>query len=105
MKGYDCVYPYDKTLQVGDLVRGYYKGIHKILKIEDREDEGAAPLVTTVQMLMEDLRSSRSKTKEYEFDISYCKKMTKEVMLAEIEEKIETLNKAKIVIGNFFKRD
>jgi len=66
------LYDYDKTIKVGDIVTGYYKGYWRVVEVRKRKEY--APII--VGELVLDSNGNKAKKKRNEWDSSYSKKIT-----------------------------
>lgn len=84
---------YDKTIKVGDIVTGYYKGYWRVTNVEQRNNYTMgsktyhpAPLITAELVL--DSNGMKAKRRTANWDISYSKKITKEVVQQIIDQEV-----------------
>lgn len=71
-----------ETFRVGDIVRTYHKGIHKILRIESRGFDN--PLVYSRSIMDANFKPKRGSEKCC--DAFYLKRVTEQIILQELEE-------------------
>lgn len=74
-------FSYDKSLKVGDLVFAYYKGIHRITGLTERNNYN--PLVHIEAVL--DSKYNPTKKVKNICDIYYCKKIDKRKLIDSLE--------------------
>lgn len=90
--------PYDKTIKVGDIVTGYYKGYWRVTVIVERPRESLngtiytpAPLIHGELVL--DSNGKKAKKRRESWDISYSRKVDRamvEKIITNDQEAFET---------------
>jgi hypothetical protein len=104
--------PYDKTIQVGDIIRTYHKGIHRVTKIESRVVTEAnqkyypnqevghnwTPLFHYEKILDADLKPTRNKGQTNCCDASYCSRVTRNSLKEELAAISKTYKEAIAVL-------
>ena len=96
---------FDKDLQVGDIIKAYHAGIHRLTKIEprfytkedDKRDWGKLGQEYTSLIYYDRVLNNhfkKSNRKDLCCDAAYCKKLTAEWVKNELEEKRKVLEEA-----------
>lgn len=68
---------YDTTLKVGDIVRAYKPGYHRITKIEEREARYITPLIHYKPLL--NGKGGKARNEEDSCDAAYCIKASEPI--------------------------
>jgi hypothetical protein len=90
--------PYDSTIQVGDIIRTYHKGIFRLTQIEERMvteqnvkyypgknvGDTWTPLFHYEKILDADLKPTRNKGQTNCCDASYCSRVTRNSLKEEL---------------------
>lgn len=81
------------VFRVGDLVTGYYSGVHRITEIQIRIEDGKeiSPLVKLEKVLNGKYKPQRGKC---ECDISYCRHFKVSMLKKQLIEITDTYNSA-----------
>lgn len=90
------LYGHDKTIKVGDLIRAYHKGIHRVIAIDKMSgDNGYA--YTYEQLLTANWKPSKKKTVN-NCNSAWCQKVTPKSMRLELADLVDNYIDAAILL-------